>query len=237
VGGKAFRSWAPEAYNRTCAKVRSRGTQGTGEREGNAQTHRKATLPSDSDATERKGYYSYLNRKYSDRTGTQDEEGRTVIWTDGSSVETTAGVRKAGAGIFLGIGSKRNKELEVSGPQTNQRAELTALLHCLETEEGAIHIRTDSKYVELGVNLWRLRWRQKAWYSRTQKATEFDHADLWQRVDNLLEQRKPGQVRVSWVKGHALPRHIKQAMTTELDIWGNNQADELAGKASAMGTA
>eukprot|EP00665_Eupelagonemidae_sp_cell47_P013556 gene13556-biopygen8659 len=31
----------------------------------------------------------------------------------------------------------------------------------------------------------------------------------------------PGDVRVSWVKGHALPRHISCGMTTEEDVWGN----------------
>ena len=139
--------------------------------------------------------------------------------------------------MFYGIGNDNNRAMPVVGPRTNQRAELSAVLHCLETENRPMHIKTDSKYVQLGIEIWRKEWKARAWYRCPQKPEEIDHADLWQRVDNLLEQREPGQVRVSWVKGHALPRHIKQGMTTELDIWGNNQADELAGKASAMGTA
>ena len=69
-------------------------------------------------------------------------------------MENSKGIRKAGAGVFYGNGNSGNKEIEVSGPQTNQRAELTALLYCLENETRAIHVKTDSKYVELGVNQW-----------------------------------------------------------------------------------
>ena len=61
--------------------------------------------------------------------------------------------------------------------------------------------------------------------------------DLWQRVDNLLGARDPEEVRVSWVKGHAMPRHIGMGMTTELDVWGNNASDKLAGIASAAAAA
>eukprot|EP00662_Eupelagonemidae_sp_cell21_P057470 gene57470-biopygen47187 len=203
-----------------------------------ADTHasdtKKGKAPDDADAKERKGYYGYLENKYNERTETKDEEGRRVIWTDGSAVENEAGVMKAGAGAFLGIGNKRNREIVVEGPQTNQRAELTAALHCIETEEGPIHIRTDSKYVQLGVEIWRHQWRSKAWFKKPQMALEIDHADLWQRLDNMLARRPKGEVKISWVKGHALPRHIRWEMTTEQDIWGNNWADTLAGRASAL---
>ena len=122
----------------------------------------------------------------------------------------------------------------MSGNPTNQRAELTAFLHVLETEPGEIEIRTDSKYVELGVKVWRKEWRKKAWYKSVSMVNEIDHVDLWQKVDALLRQRSDEEVKVRWVKGHALPRHIKMGLTTEENVWGNNGADALAGLASSF---
>ena len=109
-----------------------------------------------------------------------------------------------------------------------------AVLHCLEMQQGRVHIKTDSRYVQLGVTLWRHKWRSKAWYKKARELKEVDHADLWQKADNLLGQRDPDDVKFSWVKGHALPRHIKWELTTEQDIWGNNESDALAGEASAQ---
>ena len=76
--------------------------------------------------------------------------------------------------------------MSVQGAQTNQRAELTAFMYCLENEDEAMHVFTDSKYVQLGVKIWREQWRAKAWYKKPQQGIEIDHADLWQKVDNML---------------------------------------------------
>ena len=96
-----------------------------------------------------------------------------------------------------------------------------------------MHIKTDSKYVQLGIEKWLAKWRARAWYKRPHIAQEVEHADLWQKVDNLLQRRDPEDVKVFWVKGHGLPRHINQGLTTDQDIWANNEADRLAGEASA----
>eukprot|EP00662_Eupelagonemidae_sp_cell21_P021783 gene21783-biopygen31837 len=230
VGKKAFRYWAPEAYNRVCGKVQTRPEP---EEERVAESKR-GRAPEDCDRTEREGYYAYLEHKYKGKEETRDEEGRIVVWTDGSAVERDQGGWSAGAGIFYGDGSKRNKAITVGGPATNQRAELMAVLHCLENEPRPVHIRTDSRYVQLGIELWRHKWRAKGWYKKALKAKEIDHADLWQKVDNIISRRAPDEIKVSWLKGHALPRHIRQGLTDEQGIWGNNAADALAGQASSQ---
>ena len=38
---------------------------------------------------------------------------------------------KGGAGVFFGLGNEQNRSFTFDGPQTNQRAELSAVLHCL----------------------------------------------------------------------------------------------------------
>ena len=55
--------------------------------------------------------------------------------------------------------------------------------------------------------------------------------DLWKQIDKILTARG-NDVRVEWVKAHALPRHIRAGLTTELDIWGNDGADLAAGQAA-----
>ena len=197
------------------------------------KSKKKGRAPADTDERERKGYYAYLSNKYDDRKDTRDDDDRRVVWTDGSAIEDEAGKMRAGAGVFYGVGNEKNRALEVQGVQSNQRAELTAVLRCLEFEEERVHIKTDSMYVQLGVTIWMSKWKSKAWYKRVQKLEEIDHADLWQKLDNIISQREPGAVKISWVKGHALPRHINCGMTTEEDIWGNNEADIQAGRASA----
>jgi ribonuclease HI len=231
TGRKAFRSWAPEAHNRTCKKT---GTRQPPEEQQESGDKKPCNAPPDSDAIERAGYYGYLEDKYKDQQETVDEDGRVVVCTDGSALKSLTGKKSAGAGIFYGESNMRNKAVRVDGPQTNQRAELSALLYCLENEQRPVHIKTDSRYVQLGVVKWRHMWKAKAWYKSPRTASEIDHADLWQKVDSILQSRGSDSIKVTWIKAHALPRHIQWGLTTEQDIWANNGADKLAGLASAQ---
>lgn len=181
---------------------------------------------------QRTGYYGYLEQKYSqeNRKEWKTKGGRIKIWTDGSARQTANGY-KAGAGIFYGTGNERNRGWAVSGNPTNQRGELTAFLRCIEREEREVEIHTDSMYVAKGVALWRHGWKAKAWYRKPGKARYVDNADLWMKVDTIMESRGD-RIKVKWVKGHGMPFHIRCGLTTENDIWGNNEADRLAGKAA-----
>ena len=60
--------------------------------------------------------------------------------------------------MFYGEGNKDNRAIWVGGAQTNQRAELTAVLHCLQHEPNGMHIYTDSKYVQQGIELSCNKW-------------------------------------------------------------------------------
>eukprot|EP00666_Eupelagonemidae_sp_cell4sb_P017912 gene17912-biopygen33807 len=81
VGRKAFRCWGPEAYNRTCRRVEKRAEPETERKGSDTGGKRGGKAPEDADATERKGYYAYLEEKYKGRKETRDEEGRIMIWT------------------------------------------------------------------------------------------------------------------------------------------------------------
>ncbi len=78
-----------------------------------------------------------------------------------------------------------------------------------------MHIMTDSMYVKLGLELWRHKWRAHAWYRRVAMKQEIDHADLWHKVDEQLRNRQAAEVKITWLKGHALPKHIGQGVTAD----------------------
>jgi ribonuclease HI len=230
IGRKAFRAWSAETYNRIRQDMDNPKYP---QHQRRAETVRRARgkQPADEFATQRKAYYAYLTARFADRVETTDERGRVRVWTDGSARETAAGF-KAGGGIWYGNGNRRNRGWAVGGAPTNQRAELTAFLRCIENDDRKLLIHTDSRYVQVGVQESRHRWKARAWYSSPSKAREIDNADLWKKVDMLLEKRSE-EVHVQWVKGHALPHHIKMGYTTDLDIWGNNAADEMAARAAS----
>eukprot|EP00973_Karenia_brevis_P006774 920218-Karenia_brevis.AAC.1 len=79
--------------------------------------------------------------------------------------------------------------------QTNQRAELYAVLHVLENYPPGVNIHTDSQYVFDGCCKHRHTWQATGWH--------IHHADLWIRVDNALQRHGPDGYSFTKVKGHA----------------------------------
>lgn len=166
------------------------------------------------------------------------------IYTDGSTLSNGQTAAIGGVGVYFGPLDKRNISEPLSGTkQTNQRAELTAILRALEVapRDRKIIIFSDSKYAIACVTEWFLKWREKNWINSSNKTVE--NKDLVQKILEMLEERVrlnqhrgeefedeevdeegeakgywdhgPGSVRFTWVKGHAKEE-------------GNNAADELA---------
>ena len=135
--------------------------------------------------------------------------------------------------MFYGTGNKRNGSYPVTGEQTNQRAELTAVICCLRHSSEPVHIATDSWYVCQGVRVWLAEWKSLGWRRRIGKrrTAPINNLDLWKALDSLWSKAPPGHLSISWVKGHANHRHVAAGITTELDAWGNARADELACRA------
>jgi ribonuclease HI len=107
------------------------------------------------------------------------------------------------------------KERELCGGEaetTNNRMELLAAIHALETLErpSAITIVTDSAYVKNGVTGWIHGWKRNGWKTASKKPVK--NVELWQRLDAAQSRHT---VTWEWVKGHA--GHPE-----------NERADELA---------
>ena len=180
---------------------------------------------------QRRSYYGYLTEEFRALHERITEEGLLKVWTDGSRGNAESVNPKAGAGIFHGNGNVRNRGILVHGKQTSQRAELTAILYLLQSEQRPLQIMTDSRYARDGIMHGMAKWKAQAWLEKPASAQRISNVDLWMRIEKLVRQRK-AELRIHWVKGHAMPRHVQWKLTTEEDIWGNTAADGLAGKAA-----
>ena len=94
---------------------------------------------------------------------------------------------------------------------TNNKMELTALLHALKfaiSIDKESTIFTDSQYGCNGYMSWCKSWEKKNWKTSTNKKVE--NLELWQEIHKL---RSP-KVVVKWIKGHST------------NVW-NNYCDSL----------
>lgn len=97
---------------------------------------------------------------------------------------------------------------------TNNRMELTAAIEALRAikEPCVIDLTTDSQYVRQGITEWISNWKARGWKTASKQPVK--NVDLWQQLDQLIQQH---EVRWHWVKGHSGHRE-------------NEMADELANK-------
>ncbi len=120
--------------------------------------------------------------------------------------------------LFTDSGLYRNVSETLPGPrQTNQRAELTAVLRALEIipRNRGVVIITDSRYAIDCVTSWYKNWRRNGWRTAAGKAVE--NKDLVETILAKIEERDELKVETSfeWIKGHS-------------DSLGNIEADKLA---------
>lgn len=150
------------------------------------------------------------------------KNGRLVVYTDGACIfNQDARLRRAGVGIYCCEGDARNLSCTLPGAtQTNQRAELYAVLHVLANFAEDVNIHTDSKYVLDGCTRHVYTWRKVGF--------DISNADLWRRVSDLLGQRQVGAVTFTKVKGHAKIKHVRSGLVDQPDRFGNFKADGLA---------
>ncbi|KAI0154480.1 ribonuclease H-like protein [Hypoxylon sp. FL1284] len=161
------------------------------------------------------------------------------VYTDGSSLANGRAGAVAGVGVWFGEGDKRlvrgsssvkgrhanavlrrNVSERLQGePQTNQRAELTAVLRALERVplDQKIRIFSDSKYAISCVDEWYVNWQKNDWMTSTGPVK---NRDIIEAILEKIEERiEAGGTRPlwRWVKGHS-------------DTIGNIAADDLAVK-------
>ncbi|QUC17039.1 uncharacterized protein UV8b_01280 [Ustilaginoidea virens] len=140
------------------------------------------------------------------------------IYTDGSSLANGKAGSRAGVGVFFGDGDARNvSERLVGDPQTNQRAELMAMLRALQIAPTGqtVQIISDSQYSINCVTQWAIGWKSKGW--KTATGENVKNQDIIRAILDKMDERTKAKANTyfHWVKGHASDR-------------GNTAADRLA---------
>eukprot|EP00183_Erythrolobus_madagascarensis_P000229 CAMPEP_0185847928 /NCGR_PEP_ID=MMETSP1354-20130828/2996_1 /TAXON_ID=708628 /ORGANISM="Erythrolobus madagascarensis, Strain CCMP3276" /LENGTH=183 /DNA_ID=CAMNT_0028548263 /DNA_START=73 /DNA_END=624 /DNA_ORIENTATION=- len=152
------------------------------------------------------------------------------IYVDGACLSNGQHEAVSGYGIWFGDEDERNVSRSLreekqtcrdDAKQTNNRAELHALIHALEivkqgarASEETVVIWSDSSLTVKGANEWMQNWKQLGW-ARPGKRT-LVNADLWIKLDAALSSvRATHNVEIRWVRGHS-------------GVYGNERADALA---------
>lgn len=132
-----------------------------------------------------------------------------TMYTDGAC-KGNPGV--GGWGVKLQYGEHVKELFGGELETTNNRMEMTAVIAGLKVLKQAciVTVYTDSKYVLQGMEEWLEGWKARGW--KTASKSPVKNVDLWQQLDELVQQH---EVSWQWVKGHA--GHA-----------GNERADELA---------
>jgi ribonuclease HI len=96
---------------------------------------------------------------------------KKYVYTDGACIHNGKKYAKAGIGIFFGIGDKRNVSERISGKQTNNAAELEAILRVFQILEKEIRkgdeyvVMTDSEYAIKCMGSYGYKLALKHWKS------------------------------------------------------------------------
>jgi ribonuclease HI len=148
------------------------------------------------------------------------DETYYYVYTDGGCLNNGKRNAAAGIGIFFGVGDPRNVSRRIEGKQTNNTAELTAILEAyplIESDmEKQITIVSDSEYAIRCVTSYGDKCEKQGW-------PEIPNRELVKRVYELY---KGSSVQFLHIKAH----------TTRMDPHsvGNRHADALATDALAF---
>ncbi len=136
-----------------------------------------------------------------------------IIYTDGACKGNPG---PGGWGVLLRSGAAE-KELFGGEPETtNNRMELTAVIEALSALKRPcrVSLYLDSEYVRKGITEWLKGWKAKGWKTAAKQPVK--NVDLWQRLDDLVQQGGHS-IEWHWVRGHAGDP-------------GNERADALANR-------
>lgn len=148
------------------------------------------------------------------------------IYTDGSSLSNGRAGANAGVGVWFGVRDTRNISEPLSGPrQTNQRAELTAILRAINVSPLHRHVQifTDSQYSIKCVTVWHHAWIRNNW--NTSLGLPVENRDLVEQIVKKIQERAQhgSHTDFEWVKGHTGAKD------------GNHYADQLAVEGAMKG--
>ncbi|KAE8365481.1 ribonuclease H-like domain-containing protein [Aspergillus caelatus] len=140
--------------------------------------------------------YKTKEQKSATKTKATGPPGMLRIYTDGSSLNNGRALASAGVGVYFGPGDNRNVSEPLKGSrQTNQRAELTAILRALDIapRHRDVTIFTDSQYAIKCVTVWYVKWQRNKWLTSDNKPVE--NKDLVESIRVKIEERDELKVK------------------------------------------
>ena len=160
-------------------------------------------------------------KQQKDKKQIEDPNSVLELYTDGSCINNGRANAASGIGIYFGKGDKRNVSKKISGKQTNNTAELTAIIYSLKVLEDDIHsgrniiIHTDSEYAikcatTYGEKMEKIDWKK-----------DIPNKELVQIIYSLCSNMK--NVTLKHVRAHT-GKQDKHSI-------GNENADRLANEA------
>ncbi|WFD44837.1 ribonuclease H [Malassezia psittaci] len=134
-----------------------------------------------------------------------EQHDSLTVYTDGSSRGNGRVGAVAGYGVYWANPKYHHLNLakRLSGPiQTNNRAELTAILRAIETcpePDTPLRIFTDSQYAMNAVTKWIPNWQKNHW--KTSTGANVQNQDLMMALYDAFTQRVP-RPTIVYVRAH-----------------------------------
>ena len=154
-----------------------------------------------------------------EKNNEKNNEKKTItIYTDGSCKNN--GKKNAIAGIGVYSENVYNISEKIEGRQTNQCAELYAILKALELTKiddySIVYIYTDSLYSINCITKWVYGWINNGWLDKKKKPVK--NKNIIQPIHNIY--KKYSNIRFIHIEAHT--------NKTDIHSLGNAKADELA---------
>ncbi|CCM05124.1 uncharacterized protein FIBRA_07332 [Fibroporia radiculosa] len=136
----------------------------------------------------------------------EDETGWAIVYSDGACKGNGKAGSIAGVGVWWGRDDPRNLAERCPGMQTNNRAELIAIIRVLETaprDKQPLLIKTDSQYCINCIRSWLPKWLATGF--RSSSGGVVKNELLIRYLSTLLDQRGLAGQKVSlqYVRGHS----------------------------------
>ena len=137
----------------------------------------------------------------------REDPTRARLGEDAPRVELFADVAclgnpgPGGWGFVLRMGKHEREGSGAEAGTTNNRMEITAVLRGLEALKRPCRVGlvSDSQYVVKAIDEWLAGWKAKGWRRNNGPDGRLLNAELWKRLDALLQVH---DVTATWVRGH-----------------------------------
>jgi ribonuclease HI/exonuclease III len=149
------------------------------------------------------------------RAKSSGRKRQRILYADGSATLNGYLNGKGGAAVYEKENSEKNKTIRLpEGPQTNQRAEIVAMILALQgNKDTPLLIKSDSATSIKGILQGIRKWEDKDWLDIT-------YEKEWKRLAFLL-RRRTATTEFQWIKAHD-------------GEYGNENADKAAKKGAEL---